>query len=440
MNFLKRILSAIPGLNGIGVRKCGRFSGECRAPDARPQVRGTQIRQAASIHGLQIASNAKGVVIISGAVALILLFSHCRKIELPPPDAGVPVFALQARLDGVPLEISAGDSSYVLRASFRADSLGVPVYQGAFRELGCASGCRPAISFSVRGAGPGPARPEAELQPGRYAYLQPLADSTEIIYKAQFAGMHEASTVDAPLSYRWDFGDGSTSNLQNPEHLYPDDSPRLVRLESRNGNGCASYKEKRIAFEPQPVPCEVDFVIQPAQGAFPAEAVMEGPLSNYEAWSWFEGDSSLIANYPLPQLVPQDTLEQCLTATTIDGCQAQSCQSVFLNSFQDFEYCATDFSYQVEVDTFFMPAPDQYGTVWVEYTDESGRLFSSAFGAQDSQGAAFFDIIAREPFEPNENGQPTVKLEISFQCLLYGAGGQLFGTLSGTGVIAVAHP
>ena len=148
----------------------------------------------------------------------------------------------------------------------------------------------------------------------------------------------------------------------------------------------------------------------------------------------------MITNYPLPQLVPQDTLQQCLAATTIEGCEAQTCKSLFLNNFQGLGYCATSFTYQASVDTTVIPAPDQFGTVWVEYADGQGHLFSSALGVQDNQGSAFFEVLSKELFEPNQNGQPIDKLEISFQCRLYGADGQLFGTLSGGGIIAVAHP
>ncbi|MCB0589541.1 MAG: hypothetical protein KDD06_29925, partial [Phaeodactylibacter sp.] len=71
----------------------------------------------------------KMVFRILGLAMMILLLTQCQKVELPPPDEGTPVFSLQGSLNGAPLAITAGDSSYVLRASFFTDTAEVPVYR-----------------------------------------------------------------------------------------------------------------------------------------------------------------------------------------------------------------------------------------------------------------------------------------------------------------------
>ena len=148
----------------------------------------------------------------------------------------------------------------------------------------------------------------------------------------------------------------------------------------------------------------------------------------------------MLTNYLIVQLAPQEFRPVCLTAVNTEGCQAESCQSVYFGNAQALEYCATDFTYQASVDTTFISGPEQFGTAWIEYVDETGRPFSSALGGQDSVSGDFFRVLSRVPFEPNENGLPTDKLKVSFQCRLYGPDGLLLGTLSGTGDIAVAHP
>ncbi|MCB0557659.1 MAG: PKD domain-containing protein [Lewinellaceae bacterium] len=373
-------------------------------------------------------------------LAIVSLLGQCQKIELPAPEEGTPVFSLQASLDGAPQEIIGGDSSYIMRASFFVDSAGLPVYRGTFEELDCVTNCKPSIRFSFRAAGPGPAQPDTDLRIGDYPFLAPEESSTAITYRVVFSGLHSSNAVNAPITYNWDFGDGSSSALQGPEHEYPDDAPRFVRLETRNAAGCLSSIEKEIAFEPLPIPCEVDFTLQPAQGTTPAQAVFEGPFNLYSTWGWFENDSSLVTSYPIGQLLPQQVREICLTATNTEGCQSETCKSVFLNNFQGLGYCATDFSYLASVDTTFTPVPEQFGSVWLEYIDGTGRVFNSASGPQDTMSGDFFRVISVEPFELNENGQPTEKLEVAFQCRLYDTNGQPFGTLTGTGVIAVAHP
>ena len=42
----------------------------------------------------------------------------------------------------------------------------------------------------------------------------------------------------ATLTYSWDFGDGTTSTLQNPTHVYSGTGPYLICLTVNNGSGC----------------------------------------------------------------------------------------------------------------------------------------------------------------------------------------------------------
>lgn len=55
-------------------------------------------------------------------------------------------------------------------------------------------------------------------------------------------------------SYRWNFGDGQTSNLQNPSHTYTSAGAKTVTLTTGIGNGaCSSTKTLTVNVAPQPV-------------------------------------------------------------------------------------------------------------------------------------------------------------------------------------------
>lgn len=45
-------------------------------------------------------------------------------------------------------------------------------------------------------------------------------------------------TLNSPIGWAWDFGDGSTSLLQNPSHLYADTGSYFVQLVVSGGTGC----------------------------------------------------------------------------------------------------------------------------------------------------------------------------------------------------------
>lgn len=64
----------------------------------------------------------------------------------------------------------------------------------------------------------------------------------------------DTSTVPSPTSWLWNFGDGATSTLQNPNHVYADDGIYTVRL-SVTGSSGLSVEEKlayiRVGTVPQ---------------------------------------------------------------------------------------------------------------------------------------------------------------------------------------------
>jgi gliding motility-associated-like protein len=69
-------------------------------------------------------------------------------------------------------------------------------------------------------------------------------DSTAICNLNQPVIFHNTSTGDGALSYTWNFGDGDTSNLTNPTHLYAVKGTYGVSLTVSNTYGCSSSINK----------------------------------------------------------------------------------------------------------------------------------------------------------------------------------------------------
>lgn len=57
--------------------------------------------------------------------------------------------------------------------------------------------------------------------------------------------VHFFNTSTNAISYLWDFGDGSTSTLTNPSHIYTVVDTFIVQLTAYNGNSCSNWAEKR---------------------------------------------------------------------------------------------------------------------------------------------------------------------------------------------------
>ncbi|WKN40544.1 PKD domain-containing protein [Tunicatimonas pelagia] len=93
-------------------------------------------------------------------------------------------------------------------------------------------------------------------------------------------------------TYFWDFGDGTTSTLEEPTHQYADTGRYDITLIAQNALGCVDTLVKEIIIEPL-VP-EVDFSYEPPKGCRPLTVQFRN-LSRYaEAdsyrWSFGEGE------------------------------------------------------------------------------------------------------------------------------------------------------
>ncbi len=134
---------------------------------------------------------------------------------------------------------------------------------------------------------------------------------------AAFTDMSNSSTV----SWAWDFGDGTTSTLQNPTHVYTTVGSYQVCLTVSNGCDTATT-------------CDSVFVCTPINEAFAATTT---PLSanfsdmsdlSANSWSWTFGDggTSTLQN-PSHVYAAGGTYQVCLTVS--NGCDtATACDSI----------------------------------------------------------------------------------------------------------------
>ena len=139
-----------------------------------------------------------------------------------------------------------------------------------------------------------------------------------------------------------------------------------------------------------------------------------------------------------PYVEPQHSVPNTICATVYEqGCIEEFCLNMTTepnNPLSSRAFCATQFTSTEEF--VFVPGDTlQNETVLIEYTDESGVIFSSEITPQAQD--AFFIIEDFEPFDANEKGNPTIKMEIDFSCKLASADGEVLKINSAFGIFAV---
>lgn len=98
------------------------------------------------------------------------------------------------------------------------------------------------------------------------------------------------TTTGAPSSWQWNFGDGTTSNTQNPSHSYAAAGSYNVSLMVNSGSGSKTYSSTVTVKSPE-VPLGASFSYTPGLPT-PGQAVnfTDASKGNPTSWQWDFGD------------------------------------------------------------------------------------------------------------------------------------------------------
>jgi len=123
-------------------------------------------------------------------------------------------------------------------------------------------------------------------------------------------------------SWQWDFGDGNTSNLQNPAHTYTSYGSFTVTLIAANAFGCTDTITKTDFIRIQRASISIPAL--PAHGCIPFTITMIPVITALDAvtsynWDFGDGGTSTLAN-PTHTYITQGTYTVRLIITTSSGC------------------------------------------------------------------------------------------------------------------------
>ncbi|MDH4169391.1 MAG: PKD domain-containing protein [Acidimicrobiia bacterium] len=126
-------------------------------------------------------------------------------------------------------------------------------------------------------------------------------------------------STGSPTSWSWDFGDGTTSSEQNPQHAYSRADRFVVSLTVSNAAGATTAQRTIDVNPPPPV---AGFTFTPATGATTADPVQftDTSTNSPATWQWEFGDGSVSsAQNPSHQYAVAGTYTVRLTVTNVSG-------------------------------------------------------------------------------------------------------------------------
>lgn len=137
-----------------------------------------------------------------------------------------------------------------------------------------------------------------------------------------FVNFKDISTGN-PASWLWDFGNGNTSTLQNPQAVYTHSGTYTVKLTVSNGlTSDEVTKEAFITVADTPY---VNFLVSPATGCYPLNvSFKDGSSTNFgsiQNWLWDFGDGTL-SHDPNPSHIYDNAgkFNVALSVTNTAGC------------------------------------------------------------------------------------------------------------------------
>lgn len=152
----------------------------------------------------------------------------------------------------------------------------------------------------------------------------------------------DLSSPDA-ISWFWDFGDGTSSNLQNPHHIFQGNGMYIVTLTITTATGCSSSFSLAVIVG-NPWNCQAGFNSSPSPADPFTYQFTDASQGNVITWTWDFGDGNFstvqnpVHTYNAPGWYPVT-----LTIGTMDSCWSSFTDYVtpgdsIFNCFADFSF------------------------------------------------------------------------------------------------------
>ncbi|MEL6191098.1 MAG: PKD domain-containing protein [Bacteroidota bacterium] len=145
----------------------------------------------------------------------------------------------------------------------------------------------------------------------------------------------DTSVPDTTIAnWLWDFGDGTTSNIPNPSHLYTTSGNYTVSLTITNVLGCSDTRVRNNVVKIFQGP-NTNFVIADSIGCFPFVAdftdISVGNDAPVVGWIWDFGDgTSSVEQNPEHTYASPGTFTVSLMTTDNNGCSRSTSKTVYV--------------------------------------------------------------------------------------------------------------
>lgn len=361
-----------------------------------------------------------------GLILTGFLSVTCNKIELPLNPAETPIFEMKATFGNQAVNLAAGVDGLELDTRFISENLDVLILQGELKKKNCNPPCPTSLRLSLRqnrqdflgNSGIG-------LNPGRRPFYREARDSF-IVHGKSLSQLPNSGS--GRYDFGWTLNDKKVADKEivsfpfNPQikntvclYVSHPDGSKASQCQVIDYSVKDSFPGLKVSIEPQYNSNRGWTLVPKVRGL--------GPFK----YKWDNKSADAVQ-----ELDPKQASSHCVTVQDARGNTASAC--VDFNPEGKVK-CRADF--ELTADISRLNQWTQYNTTEIVFVNEGGQKYLSSLMPQPA--SSVFEILESAPFEENAQQQPTRKLKIHFDLLLFGPDRTAI-PFKGTGTIAVAHP
>ena len=376
----------------------------------------------------------------------------CEKRSFPEPiDQLTPQFFIQGSANEQIKDIAGGVDDYYMFTDYLYDSSSSKyIFQGILSKTNCQD-CPETliieISDSLERANGSTFGGEIPLPVKAYEYDFP---SEQAGIQLRF---RSSVPEEEALSYEWDFGDGGTSAIRSPTHIFPiiNEGVTPIIHKVKRIDNCEAEIQKPVIIDTLGTDsCAVNFSIRQIS---PEEVIFVNESINLNGggFEWqvefidLATDSiEVISDSSILQfsvLIDENLVLRSVTLTQLnDFCMGSVTKNFFRDAGVDvpIEHVVCDLDFTQDQEQFIVPTPPTTHQLKVSWINAEGTLFTSDRFSQSSN--SFFRINNVKAFKENEKGYATFKADISFSCEVFNEEGETITLSNMDGVFGFAYP
>lgn len=162
-----------------------------------------------------------------------------------------------------------------------------------------------------------------------------IPKSEQCVNGNSFEFKNESTTSSGVLTYAWTFGDGNTSTLKDPTHVYSAAGSYGVRLIVTNDKSCSDTISKTVTVFPKPTPAftinDANQCVEGNKFVLTNTSTLATGVMSYK-WNFGDGNTSGNANpIPIHSYTSAGNYTIKLVVVTDKGCSDSTSQTVTVN-------------------------------------------------------------------------------------------------------------